>query len=249
VIESVDLNSDGLIDLVVCYQGIPDTSDHRPLLIFLNTDNGRQFAISSGILMNECYFPIVIGDFDNDGRQNDISTYANAGMLLIETLVDYENGVSGLYTYLLHRPPVSQTKGRFNDDELDDLALIIPETNTLEVLLAYGGGSSVKTFFKEIYFTANHSTSITRIKFNNDQIDDLAVLSCNRTVTIFIGTPSGFFDKNYLSFEFNRQNSTQCAHSLKVADLNQDGIDDLVFIDAEIHSIAVLLATTCDQET
>jgi hypothetical protein len=67
-------------------------------------------------------------------------------------------------------------------------------------------------------------------------------------VTLFLGTSIGFFNRNYLSFEPNERNSTQCAHSLKVADLNGDGKDDLVFIDTEIHSIGVLLGTNCFDE-
>ena len=93
--------------------------------------------------------------------------------------------------YILHGQALSLTKGRFNDDELEDLALIFPETDTLQILLAYGDGK----FTQEIYPTASHPTSVTRINFNNDQIDDLAVLSCNRTVTVFLGTPSGFLDQ------------------------------------------------------
>ena len=45
----------------------------------------------------------------------------------------------------------------------------------------------------------------------------------------------------------NTSRSGKCSHSLKVADLNQDGKDDLVFIDAEINSIRVLLGTRCNE--
>jgi hypothetical protein len=244
-IESGDLTDDGLIDLIVCNQPMSGTLHDAAPFIFLNTGDDRQFEMNSLLEHYGCHIPIVIGDFDHDGKQNDLSTFGIRNSLLFFQSVNYKTRYLMMHLYALHGDPLSQTKGRFNNDELDDLALIIPQANTLQILLAYGN----KAFTRGIYSTANHSTSITRIYFNNDQIDDLAILSCNRTVTIFLGTPSGFFNKNYLSFEPNERNNTQCAHSLKVADLNQDGIDDLVFIDAEIHSIAVLLGTNGYEET
>ncbi len=231
VIESGDLNDDGLGDLVVCNQARSDALHDTELFILLNTGDDRQFKMNSFTKHHGCHISVVIGNFDHDGKRNDISVYGNHGYLLIFQSIDFNRKHSILHNYLLHGDVLSQTIGKFNDDEFDDLALIIPQTDHLQIMLAYDNDR----FTKELYFTASNSTSITRIHFNNDQIDDLAVLSCNRTLTVFLGTPSGFFNKNYLSFELNERNSTQCAHSLKVTDLNQDGIDDLVFIDAEIQ--------------
>jgi hypothetical protein len=136
-------------------------------------------------------------------------------------------------------------KGRFNYDELDDLALVSSQSGVLQVLLNYGELSG--RFVQQIYLTYSYPTSITQINFNNDTIDDLAILSCNGTVTVFLGTKIGLFDRNYLIFETNTSTSNKCSHSLKVADLNQDGRDDLVFIDPEINSIKVLLSTRCNE--
>jgi hypothetical protein len=244
-IETGDLNDDGLIDLVVCNQARRGTYRRAPLGIFLNTGDDRQFEMNPISDASDCYILIAIGDFDNDGEQDDISVYNDPDVLQILRSIDYNNDNLYISVYLLRGQALSLTKGRFNDDELDDLALIFPQTDTLQILLAYGDG----TFTQEIYLTASHPTSVTRINFNNDQIDDLAVLSCNRTVTVFLGRSSGFFDRNYLTFEPNERNSNQCAYSLKVADLNQDGRDDLVFIDAETHSIGVLLGTSCYEES
>jgi hypothetical protein len=244
-IETSDLNDDGLIDLAVCNQARRGTYRHAPLGIFLNTGDDRQFEMNRLSEAADCYILIAIGDFDNDGKQNDISVYHDPDGLQILQSIDYNNDDLITSAYSLHGQALSLTKGRFNDDELDDLALIFPQTDTIQILLAYEDGK----FTQEIYPTANHPTSVTRINFNNDQIDDLAVLSCNRTVTVFLGTPSGFLDRNYLIFEPNERSSDQCAYLLKVADLNQDGRDDLVFIDAETHSIGVLLGTSCYEET
>ena len=233
-----------LIDLTVCNQARRGTSTslRAPLGVFLNTGDDRQFKkidFMSG--MFNCYTLIAIGDFDGDGKQSDLSVYQDAGILYFVKSVDYytEYPISSIND--LHGQASSLTKGKFNDDELDDFALIFPLTDTLQILLAYGD----RTFTQEIYPTASHPMSVTRINFNNDQIDDLAVLSGNGTVTVFLGTPSGFFNRHYLSFKPHEQNSSQCANSLKVADLNRDGKDDLVFIDTETHSIGVFLGSNC----
>lgn len=245
-IEISDLNNDGLIDLAVCNQAWPGTILRSPLCIYLNTDDDRQFEISRSMSrVVDCNILVAIGDFDKGGKQNDIFVFNDPDLLQLLRSIDNNNTYSRMSYYFLHGQALSVTKGRFNDDELNDLALIFPLTDSLQILLAYGDG----TFIQEIYPTASHPTSVTRINFNNDQIDDLAVLSCNRTVTIFLGTFSGFLDRNYLSFEPNEKNSEQCAHSLKVADLNRDGRDDLVFIDEDTHSIGVLLGTSCYEKT
>jgi hypothetical protein len=66
-------------------------------------------------------------------------------------------------------------------------------------------------------------------------------------VAVFLGTKLGLFNRNYLSFENNVTSSGKCSQSLKVADLNQDGRDDLVYIDAEMNCIRVLLGSPCDE--
>jgi hypothetical protein len=245
-IETSDLNDDGRIDLAVCNQATRGTAWRASLGVFLNTGDNRQFQINYKLSQwSECYMLIAIGDFDSDGKQNDISVFDNPDYLRFVQSIDYNIGYPDTSRNTLYGQPSSLTKGRFNDDELDDVALVFPQTDTLQILLAYGDGS----FTQEIYPTASHPMSVTRINFNNDQIDDLAVLSCNRTVSVFLGTPSGFLNRNYLSFEPHERNSNRCADSLKVADLNRDGRDDLVFIDAETHSIGVLLGASCYEET
>ena len=85
------------------------------------------------------------------------------------------------------------------------------------------------------------------LNFNDDQMDDIAILHCNRVITIFLSTEYGIFDPNYLSFQIDINGSNQtCAQSLKVTDVNEDDEDDLVFIDTEFNAIRVLLNAYCD---
>ena len=84
------------------------------------------------------------------------------------------------------------------------------------------------------------------MNFNNDSIDDLAVLNCNGTIAVFLGAESGIFRPYSLDFLTDRNITNKCAQSLKVADLNRDGRDDLIFIDSQWNTIRVLLGSPCD---
>ena len=245
-IKTFDFNYDGLIDLAICSSFMSGTQTDGLMSVFYNTGDDRQFEWNSYLSTSFRCHIFDIAKLDNDEKQRKTIFYIyfifeDTSLLVIFATTDYSMIGSIIQPIDLDRFVSSMTKGRFNDDEFEDLALIFPETDTLQIVLSNEG----KIFTQEIYFTAPHPTSVIRINFNNDLIDDLAVLTCNRTVTIFLGTSSGFMDQKYLSFVPNKRTSTQCAHSLKAADLNGDGRDDLVFIDAETHSIGVLLSTNC----
>ncbi|CAF1560819.1 unnamed protein product, partial [Adineta steineri] len=119
---------------------------------------------------------------------------------------------------------------------------------TLQVLLRYK--DKVLLDWKTIpmiYLTDHYPTSIARINFNNDRIDDLAILHCNGTVTIFIGSKHGLFERKDLSFGTHIGCIDKCCQSLQVIDLDRDGRDDLVFIDTGMNSIQVALGLPCNE--
>ncbi|CAF4220956.1 unnamed protein product, partial [Adineta steineri] len=123
------------------------------------------------------------------------------------------------------------------------LAGVSFQSDTLQVLLDY----DYNEYTQQIYLTETRPTSVARLNFNNDSIDDLAVLTCNGTINIFVGRKFGIFRRTNIYYRINENNSDKCCHSLKAADLNQDGKDDLVFIDARINRIQILLSSNCDQ--
>ena len=253
-IETADLNADGLFDLVVSNHAIVGPSSNPSVLVFFNVGSGRPFENSTGIFCPE-FNSIVVGDWNRDGKQDDLSLCTIYDTVDTYMSVNYSSN-NYPYHYPYNFPPsstynqiygqsLSLIKGRFNDDEFEDLALISPGTNTLRILLAYGDGS----FIQQTYPTANHSISVVRINFNHDQIDDLAVLSCNQTVSVFLGTSFGIFDRNYLSFDTNVGYAGQCNLLFKAADLNQDNKDDLIIINGDTNYISVFLGANCDEQT
>ncbi|CAF3999065.1 unnamed protein product, partial [Rotaria sordida] len=244
-IETSDLNDDGRTDLIVLNRrtSTTDILAAIPLWIFFNLDRYPPFRWPTDIYVPE-YNSIVVGDFDNNGKQNDIAVCSNGPMMFTYLNLTYTSDAPfWSQIHFMNGETSSLIKGMFNDDEFEDLAVISPTTDTLKILLARGNG----TFIQQNYATTTHPTSVTRINFNNDEIDDLAVLNCNGTVIVFLGKPAGIFDQKYLSFNTSRGNSNQCAISLKVADLNQDERDDLIFLNTETYSINVLLSADCDE--
>jgi hypothetical protein len=179
-VEVADLNVDGLIDLVVCNQMTTNLPSVAPSLVIFNRGGEHQFEVKSLFQLFSNYVLMTIGDFDNDGEKNNICACQTNGIVHFLGQINYYTRYPRFVEKYIHERPSSLTKGRFNDDEFEDLAVISPNINSLQILLAYGNGK----FTQQIYSTANYPTSVTRINFNNDQIDDLAVLTCNRTVTV-----------------------------------------------------------------
>ncbi|UJR12974.1 hypothetical protein I4U23_017150 [Adineta vaga] len=188
---------------------------------------------------------IVIGDFNNDGIESDMALCTHDRRLIT---ILYNSSNSDHYsrpsqTLLTNEYPSKMTKGKFNDDEIDDIVIISFHSNTLQVQLSFGNGN----FLTQIYLTDVYPTSITVINFNDDKIDDLAILHCNGAVSVFLGLKIGIFNRHYLSFQNYTTINGKCAQSLRVIDLNQDGRDDVVFVDPEMNVIRLLLGSQCDE--
>ncbi|CAF1033339.1 unnamed protein product [Adineta steineri] len=245
-IEAIDLDGNGLTDFVIGNRHhIPPGVNINTWSLLLNNGNGSSYSDCS----TDSYFisaidSIVIGDFNNDGKANDISLCSSNGIVSTFSAIQYVGIMMEKYQHVENRiygKPQSIIRGRFNDDEFDDLALVSPESDTLHVLLAYENG----TFIQQIYHSPHYPVSVAKINFNNDSIDDLAVLSCNQIIRIYLGTKLGIFHENDIPFYVGKNNTDQCFQSLRSADLNQDGRDDLVFIDVDSQTIRVLLGTRC----
>ncbi|UJR19230.1 hypothetical protein I4U23_022359 [Adineta vaga] len=255
VIEVVDANSDVFLDLIVGNQRTTYFSSSAVLYppyrnaklydIFINSGNGYRFnsVCPSSCQVSANVILITVGDFDQEGKQNDLGLCTSDGY--VEILLSTKFYYLGYYSWIsnhMYENPLSLVKGKFNDDDLDDIALISPNSDTLQTLIAYNDNR----FVQHIYLTDVHPTSLARINFNNDTIDDLAVLYCNGTVNIFVGTNIGLFKRSPFTFGITDRNmDDECLQLLKVSDLNNDGNDDIIIVDAGKNVIKIFLVINC----
>ncbi|CAF1143652.1 unnamed protein product [Adineta steineri] len=229
----VDINSDGFVDLVASVQ-----DDRNSEFQFIS-------YVYSGIVIS-----IVVHDLDNDARQNNMVWLTSGGLVITRSAYECQDYCKEkeLAFDEMYKSPSAAVTGRFNDDEFFDLALISSQSDTLQVLLRYKDKLLLEwKSISMIYLTDPYPTSIARINFNNDRIDDLAILHCNGTVTIFIGSNHGLFERKDLSFRTHAGCIDKCCQSLQVIDLDRDGRDDLVFIDTGMNSIQVALGLSCNE--
>lgn len=246
VIELGDLDNDGTIDLVVG-RNFNDSLDEKRLSIFLNCGDGYQFdeAYTDLLWTASNILAIVIDGFDEVGR-NQLSVCFDDNYVRTYYATEYGGSIGYAYdsAYRMYAYPSLMINGRFGDDERKDLALVSVQSDVLSVV------SSIVNWvtYQQIYLTENHPTAMARINFNNDTIDDLAILTCNGTLTVFLGQSIGSFDTNYLSFPTNISANTKCAHALNAVDLNQDQKDDVIFLDPAMNRVRVMMATSCHRE-
>ncbi|CAF1136632.1 unnamed protein product [Adineta steineri] len=245
----VDINGDGFIDLVASAQD--DEISVVELIIYVNLGNRYHFKSTQCLgcqVYTDTVISVVVDDLDNDARRNDMAWLTSEGFVITRSIYESPNYFleKVLTEDQMYEDPSAVVTGRFNDDKFVDLALISPRSNTLQVLLRYEDKLEWKSI-PMIYLTDHYPTSIAPINFNNDRIDDLAILHCNGTVTIFIGSIDGLFERKDLSIGTHAGCTDKCCQSLQVIDLNRDGTVDLVFIDTGMNSIQVALGLPCSE--
>ncbi|CAF3899998.1 unnamed protein product [Adineta steineri] len=257
-IEIYDWNLDGFNDLFISYYIIKDVA-FKIANLWLNIGDGRGFVefgtlVTDKINIKTEIIGMVMALFNRVEGTEDFVLLTSDGKMRILYSPKFDSVWKGKYTFVNphNTIPISTEiiKGRFNDDAVDDLAVISSNSSILHILYHMKDVSYTMlatNFLSMFYFTRSYPTSIARLNFNDDQMDDIAVLHCDRMITIFVSTEYGIFDRNYLSFGVDANGSNRtCSHSLKVADLNQDDEDDLIFIDTESNAVRVALNAFCD---
>jgi hypothetical protein len=242
-LEIADMNSDGNIDLIISC-GSNSTED-RTLTIFLNGGDENLFNSTHPFSFNTYSNIVAILSFDYENEEQNELILCGDDSLLTEyfcSAADNNLECSFAGGYYIYGDPSAFTKGRFSDDDYGDFAVISTQTDTLYIVIEF---EPVRTDYL-LYVTDSYPTSIARMDFNNDGIDDIAVLTCNGTLNVFDGDSSGLFNLNYLSFRMNSKSTYhECCHSLIAADFNQDGMEDIVFVDVQMNSVRIVLSSSC----
>lgn len=181
-----DLNGDGKPDLAVCFS---TGSQPAQLLILINQGNG---TFRHGQLLPVCNGPLVIADFDGDGKPD---IYDGGVRLWLG------NGDGTFTGPTVYNPPLPAQPviGDFNGDGLPDLAALLAYDTVHQagVWLNQGGGRFNSTSELAVNFTTPYGStnpdSLAAGDFNGDGKADLAFLVPTGQLNVFISNGDGTF--------------------------------------------------------
>jgi hypothetical protein len=227
---AADLNGDGRLDLVTANQ------DDDTASVLLGTGTGSfkpavTYTVGDG--------PVAVAAGDVNGDTHIDVAVVNTGTGTVSLLLGTGTGkFTAGGTVTVNSNPTSIAVADFNNDDHPDIATVGGAFEHLDINLNNGDG----TFAPRVnYATGFVAHSVVVGYFNNDQQPDLAVactFPSNDGISVLLGNPDGTF-QDFASYDTGGQSPDK----LVVADLNGDGLQDLVTANEQVNanSVTVLL--------
>ena len=222
-----DVNGDGIPDLVIC-------NDYDNTISVLLGKEGGTFQPQTTFPAFGFPYNIFAGDFNNDGildlvtvdkQEAAISVFLGNGDGTFQPPKNFATTGAN---------PIALNIGDFNGDGNLDVVTANSTASTLSVFLGNGDG----TFQKAVnYFPGAQPNDIAVGDFNGDGIPDLAFVDNTLSaglVGIMIGNGDGTF-RPRVGYATGRG-----PNAIRTADLNKDGILDLITTNAS-GTVSVLL--------
>jgi len=214
-----DLNSDGLLDIVVANSGTSTVG------IFLTSSGGNsadEQTYSTGTESRPS--SVVISDFNNDNHSDiAVANYAtnNIGLFLGNGNGTFND--QNIFS-LGSSHPLFVTVGDFNQDNRTDIVVVNYGTNNIGILLGYGNGSfQDQTTYSTGYDSIPYSVAVGY--FNKDNRLDIAVANYGtNNIGIFLGYGNGTFADQQTYTTLSKSNPS----SIAVGDFNNDNQTDIV---------------------
>jgi hypothetical protein len=240
----VDMNGDGIPDLVVANGGTP-ASQGNTLSVLLGNGNGT-FQAQQNFAAGTLPYYIAVSDVNGDGRPDLVITnggiFAAAGNTVTVLLNNGNRIGNGTFqaqqTFGTGFQPYSIAVSDVNGDGRPDLVVANEGSSSVGVLLGNGNG----TFQTEQTFATGENPRFVAVAdLNGDNRPDLVVTnngvngSLGDTVSVLLGNGNG-------SFQPQQTFATGTVpKAVAVADLNGDGKPDLVVVNDVSDSVSVLL--------
>ncbi len=231
-----DLNQDGFDDLVVC-----NSKDHSISTIFGNGDGTFQPPVTDNTPLEPSF--ALIADINRD-QIPDIVFNSKGQDLFLTRLGRGQGKFMPPVKFKTGKVPLALIPGDFNNDGSPDLAVTLT-FNKVQIFLGIGDGS-----FKpgDTYQTGSRSQSGVTGDFNRDGHLDLALpvsSSTSSSIRIYSGDGTGTFHQT------GRIGIGLRPLIMVKRDMNQDGLDDLVFstaIQDNLYAIFARADGTFDEE-
>ena len=232
-----DLNGDTFADLVVTLPGI-----HAVAVLLGNGAGGFAAPVATKVGGKEPR-DVVIGDFNADTKP-DVATsnYASANVSFLQG-----NGAGGFAAPTLFGVglrPTALAVGDMNNDGSLDLGVSHLVSRFVSVLFGNGAVAPATQFLPQlrVALPAFHApNSIAIADFNGDGIADIGLgNSISTTFTILLGTGLGKFTQPY-EFDLGRFPKSPKTNGIAIADLNNDGLLDVIATSPNTDDLRVLL--------
>ena len=167
---------------------------------------------------------IVSADLNNDGHNEIIVVQA----FNIDNVAYYTNNGDGTFTGKVTidadlDDPVYVATGDFNDDNWTDLAVITQTSAQIYIYLNNTEGGFTRQMIDDDFFFGN---SIVVSDFDENGSDDIVAIG-QHSIDFFRNDGNAGFTKEHILTTSTSPNVLECM-SVKVADMNGDGHDDLV---------------------
>ncbi|MCC3572024.1 DUF4347 domain-containing protein [Microcoleus sp. PH2017_34_RAT_O_A] len=233
-IAATDFNGDGLTDLAVATTratGVPNTNSAVSILL-QNLDGTFSAPVNSLVGIQPT--SIAVGDFDGDGKQDDLAVTSRTANTVSILLANNSGVFTNGPTIPVGTGPYSIVVGKFDADNTDDLAVNNNTPNNTSILLQKNPG----TFTTAPNLVASGFVAAGDI--DGDGKPDLAFTGGAKGVSVLIGKGNGEFSTP-IDFPVGSANSYPT--SVVVKDIDGDGALDIAATNFSDNTVSVLLNT------